>query len=101
MSLLIYESSWKFERALGLALWVAVILFVLLSVWYVYLAYILPASRRPRLQCDGSVVLNGHGTSLSSPACSMPACITSFAMLDTDHRTILIGINITSQGRSN
>ena len=96
---MMYEPSWSFERALGLALWIAMTLFFLVSVWYVYLAHILPSSRRPRLQCDGTVILTGTGTSLTSPAYSLPACITSFAMLDTNHRTVLIGINITSQGR--
>ena len=96
---MVYQPSWDFERSLGLSLWVAMALFSMVSVWYVYLAYVLPSSRRPRLQSDGTFALTGTGTALMSPAYPLSACITSYALLDTNHRTILVGINIISPGK--
>lgn len=90
MALMAYQSSWSFERGLGLALWICFVVSVNSAALYIYLGLIRPAARRPRLQHSGAVVVTGTG----ERGGMMPARIVSFTILDTARRTVLLSIDI-------
>ena len=86
------ESKWDFGRALGLAVWIALVLSVAGSVLYVIQVYSLPTSRLPRLQSSGDAVVTGYSNCPLEDFVRDTVCIALFKKIDS--RTLLLRLGL-------
>lgn len=85
---MVLENQWEFGRALGLAVWLALVTSVAGSVLYVIQVYSLPTSRLPRLQNSGDTLVTGCSNCPLEDFVRDTVCITSFKKIDS--RTLLL-----------